>query len=796
MGFVRIWAVVWLVIGTGAAHAQTDAVERGMLQLITGTPERYAFVVGNGSYDNVPDLENTIADAKLVATFLGEIGYTVFDSYELDKREFEEAMQSFMLDVQPDTDVVFYFAGHGVQIGDENFLMPTDVALETAYDVPFEAVSLTSVLQIMGSRARSMVVILDSCRDNPFAGRTGVVGLAEIEATAQDGFAAERAPINSLLVFSTSPGALAYDGGEAGNSPFTASFVEIASRERGEPVDTLMKSVRREVYERTEGLQLPWEASSLIEPVFLGGGPLGARAPLPGRTVSGDAASAVAAVLDDTVTVTSDASDITVRTPLSDAVPVGAHLADTLSVAPGSLVNVSQSPKRGRLMEVLPSSGTRGLVLLNAATLRLDRMVYKPAVNRERAAGLEAPVIADSFSVTVAGEAREVEVQLEIDPCDFHAGDHLDADGVGVARYPNEIEPEAARAACLAAVAAAPDVGRFHYQLGRAELALRDFEAAERAFQTAAQLRHARAFHALGALIIDRRQATEGQARSAAPADALGFFEEGVALGDPYAMHSLGLDMLKFGASERDRTIGFELLMRSLELGHTFSMNALGLYFLDEDGPNHSPERGVSFLRASAERGDIYGYANMGFLHLNGLGGVAQDNATAFDWFRRASDEGHPTAPSSIGRMYNSGQIDGRPNYTAAVEWYDIGLERGDAWGGANAAWIIANRAPSGFVVGDAAVRAAKAMALRNDGAEEAARQVLQGLPRREIDAGAQRLLSELGQNVVVDGQFGPQSRAALAAVGAASAGDDPVARVLALAALYWRASPFRPDLY
>ncbi|MEM1180265.1 MAG: caspase family protein, partial [Acidobacteriota bacterium] len=128
-----------------------------------------------------------------VATFLGEIGYTVFDSYELDKREFEEAMQSFMLDVQPDTDVVFYFAGHGVQIGDENFLMPTDVALETAYDVPFEAVSLTSVLQIMGSRARSMVVILDSCRDNPFAGRTGVVGLAEIEATAQDGFAAERA---------------------------------------------------------------------------------------------------------------------------------------------------------------------------------------------------------------------------------------------------------------------------------------------------------------------------------------------------------------------------------------------------------------------------------------------------------------------------------------------------------------------------------------------------------------------------------------------------------------------------
>lgn len=184
-------------------------------------------------------------------------------------------------------------------------------------------------------------------------------------------------------------------------------------------------------------------------------------------------------------------------------------------------------------------------------------------------------------------------------------------------------------------------------------------------------------------------------------------------------------------------------------------MNEVGFYFVTPDAPCAQPERGRRHLQESAAREDVYGYNNLGLFHLRGLGGLAVDEAAAAAWF-----------------------------------------ERGDAWAGANAAWLIANRGAGGLGPADAAMRAAKAAVLRDAEAAAAAEQVLAGLPAEALDRAAQAMLAALGEPVAVDGRFGPQSRAALARRAGDDADATPRERALAAARAHWRANPFRPDMF
>lgn len=741
--------------------------------------KKYAVVVGNGTYSSVTGLKNAVSDAQLVADYLRSAGYTVNEFYNLDKQGFEAALRRMLFDVSEGDEVVFYFAGHGVQIGKANYIFPTDAALDSIYDVPFEAVSLTSLLSIVGARARSLVVILDSCRNNPFGDKEAIVGLDTPPAELETGFSPQNTPINSLLVFSTSPGSVALDG-NGDNSPFTSAFVNAARQSTGQSLETVMKRVRRQVYEATGGLQVPWESSSLVEPIVLTGDVVTAGQSMPG-------------------TAPMTTPDIRITAPLGPEVPIGGLLRQQLDVPTGTQIALANAPHRGRI-ELVEGGRYRGLTAVSVEGGEINNLSYTNTAPEQPAAINGSNPQVDQFHLAVGGETKTVELNLEVDPCDFHAGDYLDPEGVGIARYPNEIEPEAALDACLAAVQAHPEEGRFHYQLGRVYMALRDLDNAQTAYEMARDLGHTRAWYGLGLLATAKLKQTGGTGADKAPNEALANWAMGVDLGDPYAFHALGRQFLLYSDDTIVRRQGFDLMSRSLELGHTFSMNALGLYFLNEKSDHFDPQRGLRYLQESAARQDIYGYANMGFVTLNGLAGVKKDSAAAFEWFRKASDEGHPTAPSSIGRMYNAGQVGGRKDYGKAVEWYDIGLSRGDAWGGANAAWIIANRKPAGYVPGDAAVRAAKAATLRNPEANKSANDLLARIGKRALDQGAQILIAQLGEEeLAADGAFGPGSQAALDRVSArynVSFPADATERLKALARLHWQNTKFRADLY
>ena len=370
----------------------------------------------------------------------------------------------------------------------------------------------------------------------------------------------------------------------------------------------------------------------------------------------------------------------------------------------------------------------------------------------------------------------------------------------GLTRYANEMQPQRAVEACRAAVDAEPDIGRFHYQLGRALISLRRTEEAKASFERAKELGHTRAWQALGNAILNETRETGGVSNPKASEEVLQLFAQGVEKGDPYAFYSLGRQFMRFGGSDTIEIEGYDLMLRALEVGHTFAMNELGYFYLDEEGDYYDAERGLRYLRESASRDDIYGFNNMGLVHLNGLGGTEVDVAAAFEMVRRAAEGGHPNAPYNLGRMYRDGSAPGGKDLAKAVEWFTEGLERGDANAGGNAAFLISSEGVAGHDMFDAAVLAAKAAALTNQKAAQPSRELLASYPAKAVDGGAQKLIRALGGETDVDGAFGPSSQNALAAVltrhGAGPAETDPVARIVQLAALAWSTSPFRVDLY
>ena len=284
------------------------------------------------------------------------------------------------------------------------------------------------------------------------------------------------------------------------------------------------------------------------------------------------------------------------------------------------------------------------------------------------------------------------------------------------------------------------------------------------------------------------------------PEDVLTFYARGTDEGDPYAFYALGRQMMRFGGNDAREVEGFDLVSRSLEVGHTFAMNDLASFYLNPDNDYFDGERGLRYLRESASRNDIYGYNSLGLAYYRGRAGLEVDDTKAYGLFRQASENGHPTAPFNIARMYRDGRAPEGTDTARAVEWFAEGLARGHARSGANAAHLIMSQGAANYDAFDAAVFAAKGAALTGNRFAGEARELLGLFAPQQLDGGTQRLIVEFGGEIDVDGAFGPSSEAALQAVldryDFGTAQTDPMGRLLQLASLSWQTNPFRVDLY
>lgn len=785
-------------------QGSTGSTPLRSIDITTRASNRYAIVIGNSDYSAVPDLPNAYADARVMAQFFKAQGYDVKHHEDITKRGFEDVLRRVLFDVNDDTEVVVFFAGHGFQIGSENYLVPVDADLDTIYDVPFEAVSLGSLVGIVGARARLQIVILDSCRDNPFAGKAVLTQIGNELRETRTGFSSQAAPLNSMLIFSTAPGSIAFDG-EGENSPFTASLIQEASQRPDALVKDVFEGVRRLVYQMTDGRQVPWDSSTLVEPASFGiGAALSRPIKVDGRGGGGSRGLVRIvprqATSSSTNAQTAAESRATLDADFVPEVDIGSALHDALDLTPSDQITVVAGPTTGRLVLADEAGFRRNVVGETISSADVDRLVLVNESVQIPALSLEIGTIQDALSLSVNGQEQQISLNLTPDPCDFQAGDHLDPDGMGVTRYPNELEPEKALANCEASVERDPKVGRFHYQLGRALTALRRNDEAKVAFERARELGHSRAWYALGNAVLNETLASGGQANLQADDEVLQLFARGVEEGDPYAYYSLGRQFMRFGGTNEIEIEGYDLMMRALEVGHTFAMNELGFFYLNDGAEYYDPERGLRYLRESAARDDIYGFNNMGLVYLRGLGGVEPDYPAAFEMFTKAAAGGQPDAPFNLGVMYRDGLVSSGEDLDKSVEWFLTGLERGDAWAGGNASYLIASTNVSDFDIFDAAAVGAKAATLRNPDAAENARKLLASYPPKALNGGAQKLIVELGGDVAVDGAFGPGSQEAMDAIlarfDAGPAKSNPVERILQLAALSWTTSRFRVDLY
>jgi hypothetical protein len=244
---------------------------------------RVALVIGQSAYRAVTPLPNPANDARAVSQLLGDAGFEVEAASDLSQNELREKVSRFAARVAakgPDTVALMFYAGHGMQIDGENFLVPVDVDPRREADVPLQAVRLNDILNMLNSvPSKTRIILLDACRNNPFPGinKTAGRGLAIVDA--------KTGAAGTFVSYSTSPGAEAEDGNGA-DSPYTTALLKTA-REPGLSIEEAFKRVRVSVNQATEGRQTPWDSSSLTTgfSFFAGQRDGSARPPAARRTV-------------------------------------------------------------------------------------------------------------------------------------------------------------------------------------------------------------------------------------------------------------------------------------------------------------------------------------------------------------------------------------------------------------------------------------------------------------------------------------------------------------------------------
>ena len=220
-----------------------------------------ALVVGNANYSPYNPLKNPRQDAtKVHETFL-ELGFESMLRHDLTQKGFQDALKEFRDKIKDGVKVaVFFYAGHGAQIQDENYLIPTDAHdFSDWQSLRDGSLGLDNILQDIKDKAETAIIILDACRNNPFARSLGSESSPYIR-----GLAFVKPEGGTFIAFSTQPGNVAADGA-GDNSPFTGALVTCIVTPHRTISEALMV-VRAKVFQDTKGAQIPWEQSDLFHP--------------------------------------------------------------------------------------------------------------------------------------------------------------------------------------------------------------------------------------------------------------------------------------------------------------------------------------------------------------------------------------------------------------------------------------------------------------------------------------------------------------------------------------------------
>jgi uncharacterized caspase-like protein len=227
---------------------------------------RIALVIGNGAYQHTSTLQNPRNDASDLAVALQRLGFEVMQGVDLDKRTMERTIREFGVKLSGADVALFLYAGHGLQVSGQNYLLPVDAKLSSENDVDFESIALNLVLRQMEREAKTSLVLLDACRDNPLA-RNLARNMGTRSSQIGQGLAEVKTGVGTMIGFSTQPGNVAQDGAGR-NSPYAGALIKHLETP-GQDIGSVLINVRNDVYSATNGRQVPWEHTSLMGRVVL-----------------------------------------------------------------------------------------------------------------------------------------------------------------------------------------------------------------------------------------------------------------------------------------------------------------------------------------------------------------------------------------------------------------------------------------------------------------------------------------------------------------------------------------------
>lgn len=239
--------IVWLgivAILTLAAVSPASAQEK-----------RVALLIGNADYKSAERLLTPINDVNDLATLLKSAGFSVVTMTDASGVQMRSAIDDFAARAKSSELAVVFYAGHAMEFGGENRLLPVDAKVDSQPSARASGIALGDILKRLNDAGGPALVIVNAGRQNPFS-RSGVVS-----PVSSDSFP------NQMVAFSTGPGSKAIDG-DSRNSPFAAALLKhLASP--GVPIEQLFRPIRDEVMKITKGSQIPWTHSSMTQDVIL-----------------------------------------------------------------------------------------------------------------------------------------------------------------------------------------------------------------------------------------------------------------------------------------------------------------------------------------------------------------------------------------------------------------------------------------------------------------------------------------------------------------------------------------------
>lgn len=611
-------------------------VLRSCLQLvlvlwIAGTAEaqdRWALVLGVSQYDSpqIAPLQNTLNDARTIAAALNTMGFKVYYLENAARHEVDQAMDRIAREEAGAEVGVFYFAGHAVQLDGQNLALPSDIRPDGGESLRTGAISVNDLVARMNAiGTKSLVVILDACRNSPIPGQSASgTGLALVDA-----------PANTIIAYATAPGAVAYDGAGA-NSPYTAA---LASALEGAEQDfrDVLRLVRARVRLATGGTQTPWYVDNTRAPITIR--PKHEIAPevlvemVSGREISLSTTAWL------TIAESADPRDF----------------AQYIALFPeDKLADIAK-----RQMTEIEATDAPGFPLME-----ID--VQGPA--REIPGGLMAEITACDILATGVGDVmalvepvphdlvntraalRACVAAVSDDPTNGRLTNHL-ARVLRLAQRFDEALHYYELAAQLGNPTAYTGISAFYRQgIGVTPDHKRAFEAARQGAllgSPAAQLMTGIFFR-------------EGWSVQQSYPEAMRWMELAVRNGDANALVAYGDFYRKGLGVEVDETRAVDYYRKAAVLGSSDAENLIGMAYMRGKGAPHDTDTGIAWLVRSSDAGNPYAAFQLGRAFQDGWG-VKKDLTTALAYFKLSAQRNYLGAHILIGDILR----DGLPGETA-----------------------------------------------------------------------------------------------------------------------------------